>query len=188
MDEVVHVFVTMASGSFGYGHKLSGDKVIYKGRTFEDDFSRDAIDKWLKEVRVLAYTPGRGTWTSAEVHVLPDRPGYIRFSNEEQLPRMSDGSWFPGGEPANATAWAQQYLAYPRTVDNIPSWMWDIFREEGVTPPIYNPEFKSVDWKNRRRPVTDRGTDFSVEPTVIGPSLEPGVLSRIGKKLFGSRS
>ncbi|MFK0006969.1 hypothetical protein ACIQTZ_07945 [Paenarthrobacter sp. NPDC090520] len=57
-----------------------------------------------------------------------------------------------------------------------------------MTPPIYNPEFKSVDWKNRRRPVTDRGTDFSVEPTVIDPALDPGVLSRIGKKLFGSRS
>ncbi len=61
-----------------------------------------------------------------------------------------------------------------------PEWMRDIFRSEGVTPPIYNPEFESVDWENRRRPVTERGTDFTVEPTVIDPSLEPGVFAKIG--------
>ncbi|MFK0004265.1 hypothetical protein [Paenarthrobacter sp. NPDC090522] len=66
--------------------------------------------------------------------------------------------------------------------------MWTVFRAEGVTPPIYNPELKTVDYDNRRRPVTDRGTVFSVEPTVIDPSLESGVLSRIGKKLFRTRS
>jgi hypothetical protein len=87
--------------------------------------------------------------------------------------------------PSEAASWTQQLVAYPRTADNIPAWIWDVFRAEGVTPPVYNPEFKSVDWNNKRRPVTERGTDVTVEPTVIDPSLEPGAFARIGKKLFG---
>ncbi|MFI2563779.1 hypothetical protein [Paenarthrobacter sp. NPDC018779] len=97
---------------------------------------------------------------------------------------MSDGHWYPGGEPAVAKHWAQHLLKYPRTVDNIPPWMWDIFRAEGITPPVYNPQFNSVDWKNRRRPVTERGTDLTVEPTIIDPSKEPGRLAKFTKKLF----
>ena len=54
-----------------------------------------------------------------------------------------------------------------------------------MTPPIYDSDLKTVDWDNRRRPVTERGTDFAVESTVIDPSLEPGVFAKIGKKLFG---
>ncbi|MFK0004267.1 hypothetical protein [Paenarthrobacter sp. NPDC090522] len=153
----------------------------------ESEFTYGAYDEWLDEYRNAAYAPGLGTWTTAETRIFPHKPGILHVSDNEHLRRMSDGSWHPGAEPADASTWAQQLLAYPRTVDNIPPWMWDIFREEGVTPPIYNPEFKSVDWKNRRRPVTDRGTDFSVEPTIIDPSLEPGILSRIGKRLFGGR-
>ena len=153
--------------------------------TPEEEFSYEAYDLWLNECRIRSYVAGIGTWTTAEVHIFPDRHGTLEVFDEEHLRRMSDGSWHPGAEPADASTWAQQLIAFPRTVDNIPSWMWDIFRAEGVTPPIYNPEFKSVDWKNRRRPVTDRGTDFSVEPTIIDPSLEPGVFARIGKKLFG---
>ncbi|MFJ4028295.1 hypothetical protein ACIPWF_13050 [Paenarthrobacter sp. NPDC089989] len=97
---------------------------------------------------------------------------------------MSDGHWYPGGEPAVAKHWAQHLLYYPRTVDNIPPWMWDIFRAEGITPPVYNPQFHSVDWKNRRRPVTERGTDLTAEPTIIDPSKEPGRFAKFTKKLF----
>ncbi len=43
-----------------------------------------------------------------------------------------------------------------------------------------------MEWKNRRRPVTERGTDLTVEPTIIDPSLEPGVFAKIAKKLFGT--
>ena len=186
VDEVVHVLVNQGSGTFGYGHKVVGDRQIHKGRSFDDDFSHDALNNWLRECRALSYSPGYGTWTTAEVHVFRDRPGRLVVFDEEHLPRMKDGGWYPGGKPARAASWSDQLLAYPRTVDNIPSWMWDIFRSGDVTPPIYNPEFKSVDWKNRRRPVTDRGTDFTVEPTVIDPSLEPGVFAKISKKLFGA--
>ncbi|MFF2844221.1 hypothetical protein [Paenarthrobacter sp. NPDC057981] len=154
-----------------------------RGSTFH--FSDDSLTTWLDECHVRAYTLGRGTWTTAEVHIYPDRPGRLELFEEELLERMPDGHWYPGARPSGASAWAQQLLAFPRTADNIPPWMWDIFRTEDVTPPIYNPEFNSVDWKNRRRPVTDRGTDFTVEPTVIDPTLEPGVFAKIGKKLFG---
>ncbi|MEV4952697.1 hypothetical protein MRBLAR21_002616 [Paenarthrobacter nitroguajacolicus] len=109
----------------------------------------------------------------------------MNLFDDEHLDRMPNGDWYPGAKPSGAATWAQQLLSFPRTVDNIPPWLWDIFRAEDVTPPIYNPEFKSVDWKNRRRPVTENGTDFTVEPTVIDPSLEPGIFTKISKRLFG---
>ena len=118
--------------------------------------------------------------------IFPDRPGQLQLFDEERLERGRDGDWYPGEHPSDANVWAEELLHFPRTVYNIPAWMWDIFRAEGVTPPIYNPDFESVDWKNRRRPVTDRGTDFSIEPTVIDPSLEPGVFAKISRKLFGA--
>ncbi|MFK0007277.1 hypothetical protein ACIQTZ_09500 [Paenarthrobacter sp. NPDC090520] len=147
-------------------------------------FSHAAWNDWLETCRVLAYQPGHGTWTTAEVVVFPDSAGEASFFDEEHLELDADGEWYPGQRPSNASAWAQELYAFPRTVDNIPAWMWDIFRAEGVTPPIYNPQFNSVDWKNRRRPVTDRGTDFSVEPTIIDPSKEPGKFARFSNKLL----
>ena len=164
--------ITTTEGSRSYG--FEGNR-----------FSHEALEVWLTEVRNRSYVPGVGVWTTAEVQVFPTAPGRLEVFDEEHLQRMSDGDWYPGGEPANAAIWAGQLLRYPRTVDNIPPWMWDIFRAEGVTPPVYNPEFKSVDWKNRRRPVTDRGTDVSVEPTIIDPSKEPGRLAKFTKRLFG---
>jgi hypothetical protein len=184
-DEVVHVLVHRRTNTLGYGHKVAGNMTIYKGRSFEDDFSHEALNRWLDACRNLAYRPGLGTWTTAEIHVYPDKPGRVDFFDEEHLERDSDGEWYAGGRPADAAIWAQQLLAYPRTLDNIPDWMWEIFRAEGVAPPVYNAELRCVDWNNKRRPVTDSGTDFSTEPTIIDPSLEPGVFAKIGKKLFG---
>jgi len=186
MDEIVQVLIHRRTSTFGYGHMVSGNHLLYTGRSDADRFSYAALNAWLDECRLLAYSPGEGTWTTAVVHVFPDRAGRLDFYDEELLERDAQGNWPPGGEPSGAQTWTQQLLAYPRTVDNIPAWMWDIFRAEDVTPPIYNPELQSVDWKNRRRPVTDRGTDFSVEPTIIDPSLEPGVFAKISKKLFGA--
>ncbi|MFJ5955358.1 hypothetical protein ACIQC5_05295 [Paenarthrobacter sp. NPDC092416] len=186
MDEVIHVLVHRGSRTMGYGYLVEGGRKTTRGlKGGNDEFSREALHDWLDECRFLAYAPGIGTWTTVEVRVFPDGPGRLDVFEEEHLRKMNNGRWYPGAEPADAAVWAKQLLKYPRTKDNIPSWMWDIFRAEGVTPPIYNPEFKSVDWKNRRRPVTGRGTDFGVEPTVIDPSLEPGVFAKIGKKLFG---
>ncbi|WP_243753199.1 hypothetical protein [Paenarthrobacter sp. MSM-2-10-13] len=152
----------------------------------ERRFSREAWNDWLEECRLLAYRRGAGTWTTAEVAIFPDRPGQLQLFDEERLERDPDGDWYPGEHPSDANVWAEELLHFPRTADNIPEWMWNIFRAEDLTPPIYNPELQSVDWKNRRRPVTDKGTDFSVEPAVIDPSLEPGVFSKISKKLFGA--
>ncbi|MFJ4027070.1 hypothetical protein ACIPWF_07720 [Paenarthrobacter sp. NPDC089989] len=185
MDEVVRVLVHYRTRTFAQGHMVVGGKNFYRHQSFDNDFSMEAFDYWLDDCRERAYVQGAGTWTTAEVHVFPNARGRLEVFDEEHLRRMSDGDWYPGGEPADAKQWAQQLLAYPRTVDNIPAWMWDIFRAEGVTPPVYNPRFNSVDWNNRRRPVTDRGTDFSVEPTIIDPSKEPGKFARFSKKLFG---
>jgi hypothetical protein len=44
---------------------------------------------------------------------------------------------------------------------------------------------KTVDWDNKRQPVSGAGTDFSVGPVIIDPTKEPGVISKISKKLFG---
>ncbi|WP_256870766.1 hypothetical protein [Paenarthrobacter nitroguajacolicus] len=186
-DEVIHVLIHRGSRTMGYGYLIAGAQKTSRGlKGGKDEFSREALHDWLDECRDLAYSPGIGTWTTAEVHVFPDKPGRLDFFEEERLRKMSNGRWYPGAEPADADVWTKQLRRYPRTADNIPSWMWDVFRAEGVTPPIYNPEFKSVDWKNRRRPVTERGADLTVEPTVINPSLEPGVFAKISKKLFGA--
>ncbi|MFJ4029453.1 hypothetical protein ACIPWF_19025 [Paenarthrobacter sp. NPDC089989] len=186
-NEVSRILVFRGSDTLGWGwiESANGKRGMGSGH---EDFSNEAMNVWLAELRERSYSPGKGTWSTAEIGVYSDKPGELEVFDEEHLQTMPGGGWFPGGEPADADSWAEHLLAFPRTVDHIPLWMWDIFRSEGVTPPIYNPEFKSVDWKNRRRPVTDHGTDFSVEPTVIDPALEPGVLSRIGKKLFGTRS
>ncbi|YCK81039.1 hypothetical protein M1D89_18430 [Arthrobacter sp. D3-18] len=183
-SELVDVLVHRTSGTFWRGQMYQGGRRVPRGSDFH--FSDDFLATWLDECHVRAYKRGTGTWTTAEVHIYPDRPGRLDLFEEEILERMPDGHWYPGAKPSGAATWAQQLLSFPRTVDNIPPWLWDLFRAEDVTPPIYNPEFKSVDWKNRRRPVTESGTDFTVEPTVIDPSLEPGTFTKISKKLFGA--
>lgn len=183
MDEVIDIVVFRSSSTYRRGHMLSASKVVQRERRAK--FSREALNQWLDECRVLAFKPGLGTWTTAEVHIFADRPGRLDLFDEERLERASDGDWYPGAQPSGAASWAEQLLTFPRTAENIPSWMWEIFRVEGVTPPLYNTEFESVDWKNKRWPVTERGTDLSVEPKLIDQSQEQGVFAKIGKKLFG---
>jgi hypothetical protein len=150
------------------------------------DFSDEAMDRWLLELRERCYVIGEGTWMSCRVFLYPYEPGRLEVFDKEILTKGLHSVTGRLNKPSSAATLTSELIAFPRTVDNIPSWMWDIFRAEDVAPPIYNPEFQSVDWKNRRRPVTEKGTDFSVEPTVIDPSLEPGVFAKISKKLFGS--
>ncbi|MCM0618340.1 hypothetical protein MOD31_20140 [Paenarthrobacter sp. TYUT067] len=186
--------VGMASASATFVHHVSGTSwhgsmQAESGMCFmagERRFSREAWNDWLEECRLLAYRRGAGTWTTAEVAIFPDRPGQLQLFDEERLERDPDGDWYPGEHPSDANVWAEELLHFPRTADNIPEWMWAAFRAEDIAPPLYNPELRTVDWDNRRRPVTDRGTDFTVEPTVIDPSLEPGVFAKISKKLFGA--
>jgi hypothetical protein len=155
-------------------------------REFSRDFSYEAMDSWLLEVRRHLYVLGEGAWVTYRVHLFPDADGRLEVFDEEIFPLDGNGKPDEGSYPATAAELRSELVAFPRTVDNIPDWMWGRFRAEGVTPPVYNPELKTVDWDNRRLPVTDAGTDFSAEPVVIDPSKEPGFFSKIGRKLFGS--
>ena len=150
------------------------------------DFSDEAMDRWLLELRERCYVVGEGTWMTYRVFLYPDEPGRLEVFDEEILTKGLHSTSGRLNAPSSAATLASELIAFPRTAENIPQWMWATLSAEGVTPPLYNPEFQSVDWKNRRRPVTDRGTDFTVEPTVIDPSLEPGVFAKISKKLFGA--
>jgi hypothetical protein len=181
-SELVDVLVHRRTNTFWTGRMYVEGVRTHRGSGLR--FSDEALDDWLDECRERAYVLGVGTWTTAEVHIYPEQPGRLDLFDEEHLERDTYGEWFPGGHPSGAATWIQQLLAYPRTAENIPAWMWDIFRAEDVTPPVYDPELKCVDWNNKRRPVTERGTDLSVEPTVIDSSQEPGVFAKIGKKLF----
>lgn len=185
-DEVVKVVVHRGSSTLGHGYLVpGGGDAPRELRDRHEEFSYEALIVWLDECRSRSYEPGSGTWTTAEVHVYPTRPGIVEVFEEEHLQKMHDGSWYPGAQPADASLWARQLLAYPRTADRIPRWMWDIFKAENVTPPLYNPDFRSVDWNNRRYPVAEWGTDFSAGPSVIDPALKPGFFASISKKLFG---
>lgn len=141
------------------------------------------MGQWLKGVRRESYVPGVGTWTSCRVYLYSDSDGRLEVFDGELIDRDSQGN--VTSRPADALTLFQDLKAFPRTVDNIPQWMWEVFRAGDVTPPVYNPELKTVDWANKRLPVTEHGTDFDVEPVIIDPSKEPGVFAKIGKKLFG---
>lgn len=156
---------------------------VPQSQDFSVTFSEEATTNWMYELRRSSYVVGQGTWTSCVIRVSQSGDNYIEVFDEEII-RPEKPTKIPD-RPADVKTWARDLKAFPKTIDNIPSWMSEIFRAEGIIPPIYNPEFQSVDWKNRRRQVTDRGTDFSIEPVVIDPTLEPGVFAKIGKKLFG---
>jgi hypothetical protein len=115
---------------------------------------------------------------------VPVAPGFVEVFDEEIL--ASGGTGRMTEPRGTVDVLTSELVAFPRTLDNIPQWMWDVFRAKGVSPPLYNPELRTVDWDNKRLSVTDSGTDSSADPTIIEPSKEPGVSSRIGAKLFGS--
>lgn len=186
MDEVVDILVFRPSSIYRRGHMLSKGHVIQRDRAAK--YSREALNKWLDACRMLAYAPGLGTWTSVEVHVFADRPGRLDLFDEERLERDAHGQYLPGAPPSDAASWAEQLLTFPRTADNIPGWLREIFKADGSTPPLYDPDLMCVEWNNKRLPVTEHGTDFTAGPVIVDPSLEPGVFARIGKKLFGSES
>ncbi len=157
---------------------------VWGPRSFSQDFSRESMIDWLEEIRRESYAPGFGTWTSCKVYLYPDSAGRLEAFDTELL-RPAHETTIPD-RPADALTLLQDLKAFPRTLDNIPQWMWTVFRAEGVTPPVYNPQLKTVERANKRLPVTENGTDFSVQPEIIDPSKEPGIFAKIGKKLFGS--
>ncbi|MFB9858673.1 hypothetical protein [Paenarthrobacter aurescens] len=138
---------------------------------------------WLEEIRRESYVQGKGTWTSCKVYLYPDSDGRLEVFDVELL-RPAHETTIPD-RPADALTLFQDLKAFPRTLDNIPQWMWTVFRAEGITPPVYNPQLQTVEWNNKRLPVTETGTDFSAQPQIIDPSKEPGVFAKVGRKLFG---
>ncbi|MEV7132216.1 hypothetical protein AB0N24_04940 [Arthrobacter sp. NPDC093128] len=194
---------TFAEGGLGFGaDEVISTSVIQQGmaRRYENvlrdgtwgfcdgfiDFSHELMDAWLLDVRSSLYVPGRGTYKTYRVHLFPNAVGWLEVFDEEILTKGIFGRPEDGNRPANAADVRSELKAFPRTVDNIPQWMWDALRAEGITPPVYNSELKTVDWDNKRLPVTDSGTDFSADPVIIDASKEPGIFSKIGAKLFGS--
>lgn len=192
---------TFVEGALGFGaQEVVSTSVIHEGRSRRSEdvrrngiwgfpegflnFSVESMEYWLEEVRRESYVPGVGTWTSCRVYLYPDSDGRLEVFDSELIERDSQGQL--ADRPADALTLFRDLKAFPRTVDNIPQWMWEVFRAADVTPPVYNPDLKTVDWANKRLPVTERGTDFDVEPVIIDPSKEPGVFAKIGKKLFGS--
>ncbi|NHW47299.1 hypothetical protein HAV21_10410 [Paenarthrobacter sp. MSM-2-10-13] len=157
---------------------------VWGPRSFSLEFSRESMIDWLEEVRRESYVLGFGTWTSCKVYLYPDSDGRLEVFDVELL-RPAHETTIPD-RPADALTLFQDLKAFPRTLDNIPQWMWTVFRAEGITPPVYNPQLQMVEWANKRLPVTENGTDFSVQPEIIDPSKEPGVFAKISRKLFGS--
>ncbi|MFC8039233.1 hypothetical protein ACFUOZ_07750 [Paenarthrobacter sp. NPDC057355] len=182
-EEVVSTSVVQQAMSRRYDDvKRNGQ---WEQADISSDFSDEAMDRWLLELRERCYVIGEGTWMTCRVFLYPDQPGRLEVFDEELLTKGLHSTSGRLNAPSSAATLTSELLAFPRTAENIPSWIQDAFASEGVTPPLYNPEFNSVDWNNRRRPVTERGTDFTVEPTIIDPSLKPGVFAKIGKRLFG---
>lgn len=192
---------TFVEGALGFGaQEVVSTSVIHEGRSRRSEdvrrngiwgfpegflnFSVESMEYWLEDVRRESYVPGVGTWTSCKVYLYPDADGSLEVFDGELIERDSQGHLTD--RPADAMTLFQDLKAFPRTLDNIPQWMWEVFGAEDVTPPLYNAELKTVDWGNKRLPVTDSGTDFSAEPVFIDPSKEPGIFSKIAAKLFGS--
>jgi hypothetical protein len=148
-------------------------------------FSRERMEVWMQELRALCYVPGQGTWRTCQIRLFANASGELKTFDEDIVPLDSSGK--PADFlPADAATLAQDLRHFPRSTDNIPQWMWDVFRAGGITPPVYNPDLKTLDWDNKRLPVTDSGTDFSAEPVIIDPAKEPGIFSKIGARLFGN--
>lgn len=183
-EQVVHVLVNRNLNTYGHGYMLLGDRRVERGAAHR--FSREGLNGWLRELKTMTYVPGCGTWITAEVHVFADGPGRLDLLDEERLQPDESGSYPPGGRPAGTKTWLAELASFPRTPDKIPQWMWDKFDAEAVMPPTYNPDSRTVDWKNERRPVTDLGTDFTIDPEIIDQSMELRFFTKISNKLFGS--
>lgn len=181
VDELVITQSTFAGFSHRYGDMRTGDTWTFTTGRHRVPVSELA---WLGEFKRSAFRPGFGSWITVRVHVFPDAPGFVEVFDEE-IPASGGAGGVASRRVGTAGVLTSELLAFPRTVDHIPQWMWDVFRADGVSPPVYNADLKTVDWDNKRLPVSGTGTDFSVDPVVIDPTKEPGVFSKISKKIFG---
>jgi hypothetical protein len=177
-DEVVVVLSILGSTLHRY---QTIPQPVPGGPSVHVPFSEVALDSWAEELKKRSYVPGVGTWTNIEVHLHRNEEGRIKIFDDNESAGSIESE--PG---LSLEECLLELAAFPRTADRIPAWMWKMFNEADAQPPVYNPDLQCVEWKNRRRPVSERGTDLSVPSTVIDGPLEPGVFAKIGKKLFRS--
>ena len=155
---------------------------------FESDLAPRFLSDWLKEVRKESYEPGRGTWISCRIYLYPDAEGILQVSDEEFIEPLVDMPWLREEQFGSAGTLVTELRYFPRTVDRIPAWMWATFRAAKVTPPVYDPTLLAVEWNNRRRPVTDAGTDFEADPYIVDPSKEPSLGVRLWRQITAAGS
>ncbi len=185
-SELVDVLVHRTSGTFWRGQMYQGGRrVPPRGSDFH--FSDDFLATWLDECHVRAYKRGTGTWTTAEVHIYPDRPGRLDLFEEEILERMPDGHWYP----RSTSVWSRSLGAAAPRVSSVARQysrldVGDFSGRGGKSSPPLQPRAPVGGLEEPASTVTDRGTDFAAEPIIIDPSLEPGVFAKISKKLFGA--
>lgn len=181
VDELVITQSTFSGFSHRYGDMRIGDTWTFTTGRYRVPVS--ALG-WLGEFKRSAFRPGFGSWITVRVHVFPDTPGFVEVFDDE-ISASGGAGGVASRRVGTAGVLTSELLAFPRTADNIPQWMWDVFRSDGVSPPVYNADLNTMDWDNKRLPVSDTGTDFSVDPVIIDPTKEPGVFSKISKKIFG---
>ncbi|MFK0007947.1 hypothetical protein ACIQTZ_12925 [Paenarthrobacter sp. NPDC090520] len=171
------------------GHHSRFDDILKDGEwvdtSFRKDFPAALLDYWLMEVREELYVPGKGAWKTFRIFLYPSKPGRLEVFDREILTKGLFGDPADPVTPASGEILKWDLIAFPRTVDNIPDWMWTVFRAEDIIPPFYNPAAKTVIWDNKRLPVTDKGTDITLKPTIIDPSKEPGFWTNLSKKILG---
>ncbi|VXC14418.1 conserved hypothetical protein [Arthrobacter sp. 9V] len=156
------------------------------GRDWQTDFPPELLDYWLMEVRRELYVPGLGTWKTFRVFLFPSDEGRIEAFDYEILTRGMFGDPKNSNSPASGQAVKMDLLTFPRTLTIFRNACGLLCVQMLRRPRCTTPRLNTVDWDNKRLPVTESGTDFSVEPEIIDASNEPGVFAKIGNKLFRS--
>ncbi|GAB3564387.1 hypothetical protein [Spelaeicoccus albus] len=115
-----------------------------------DFFENDSSE--YNELKRLAFEPGLGSWISLKIHLFPDRDPYAEFIRDEEI--MFGGVL---DHPAKAGSIYRELVAYPRTAENIPSWMREKITEAGEEVPVFDSETSEIIIGENRYPFTEPG-------------------------------